>query len=164
MRWAERFSLGNDLIEAMLKNKMKSLHPGPLGQLKPLEDALLKYIFKQCKQGTKVSTFCIIVLASNLSNKFGKKHFTARCSAVMHFMHAHSLVYYQMDMHIYQCKPEEVEVEVSNYMHLIRPLLFSPHCNWHFILNMDHTGLFFNELKKGGSGGCEHHPHPHVNK
>jgi hypothetical protein len=34
-----------DPIEALLKTKKKSIHPGSLGQLKPLEEALLKYIF-----------------------------------------------------------------------------------------------------------------------
>jgi hypothetical protein len=38
-RWAELFSLGNNPIEALLKTKKKSVHPGPLGQLKPLEEA-----------------------------------------------------------------------------------------------------------------------------
>jgi hypothetical protein len=41
-RWAERFSLGNDPIKVLLKNKKKSIHLGLLGQLKPLEEALLK--------------------------------------------------------------------------------------------------------------------------
>jgi hypothetical protein len=54
-KWAERFSLSNNPIKALLKKKKKSIHPGPLGQLKPLEEALLKY-FKQCKQGIKIST------------------------------------------------------------------------------------------------------------
>ncbi len=48
-RWAELFSLGHDPIKALLKTKKKSVHPGPLGQFKPLEEALLQYIFKQCK-------------------------------------------------------------------------------------------------------------------
>jgi hypothetical protein len=92
-KWAERFSLGNNPIEAMLKNKKKSIHPGQLSQLKPLEEVLLKYIFKQCKQGIKVSTLCINVLASNLSTKFGEKNFVAKCSTIKRFVHADSLVY-----------------------------------------------------------------------
>jgi hypothetical protein len=78
MRWGERFSLSNDPIKVMLKNMKKSLPPGPLGQLKPLEELLLKYIFEQCKQGIEFNTFCIIVLASNLTTEIGKKHFVAR--------------------------------------------------------------------------------------
>ncbi len=49
VKWEERFSLGNDSIKALLKTKKKSIHPGPLSQLKPLEEVLLKYIFEQCK-------------------------------------------------------------------------------------------------------------------
>jgi hypothetical protein len=84
-RWAKRFSLGNDPIKALLENKKKSIHPSPLSQLKPLKEALLKFIFEQHKQGIKVSTLSIIVVASNLSTKFGKKEFAARCSAIKHF-------------------------------------------------------------------------------
>ncbi len=92
-KWAERFSLSNDPIEAMLKNKKTSIHPGPLGRLKPLEEALLKYIFKQREQGIKVSTLCIIMLASNLSTEINKKDFIARCRAIKRFVHAHLLFY-----------------------------------------------------------------------
>ncbi len=142
-RWAELFSLGNGSIKALLKTKKKSLHPGPLGQLKPLEEALLRYIFKQCEQGIKISILSIVVVVLNLSTKFGEKDFVARCSAIKQFLHAHSLVY-QMGTHICQHKPEEVEAEASNFMRLIRPLLFGPHHDRHFILNMDQTLVYFS--------------------
>ncbi len=93
VKWEECFSLGNDPIKALLKTKKKSIHPSPLGQLKPLEEALLKYIFKKRKQGIKISTLAIVVVASNLSTKFGKKNFVARCSAVKCFVKAHLLIY-----------------------------------------------------------------------
>ncbi len=93
LKWEERFSLGNNPIKMMLKNKKTSIHPSPLGQLKPLEEALLKYIFKHSKQGIKISTLSIVMMPSNLSTMFGKKDFVARCSTVKHFVHAHLLVY-----------------------------------------------------------------------
>jgi hypothetical protein len=99
VKWEERFSLGNDPIEALLKTKKKSIHPSPLGQLKPLKEALLKYIFDKCKQGIEISTLAIVVVASNLSTEFGKKNFIARCSAIKRFVKAHSLVY-QMGTHL----------------------------------------------------------------
>jgi hypothetical protein len=142
VKWEERFSLGNNPIEALLKTKKKSIHPGPLGQLKPLEEALLKYIFEQRKQGIEDSTLSIVVVASNISIEFGKKDFTARCSAIKRFVRAHSLVY-RMGTHLCQRKPEEVETEASDYMPLIRTLLFSPHRDRHFILNMDQMLVYF---------------------
>jgi hypothetical protein len=84
----------------------------------------------------------IIVVASNLSTEFGEKNFVARCSAVKRFVKAHLLVY-RMGTHLCQRKPEEVEAEASNYMRLIRTLLFGPHCNQRFILNMDQTPVYF---------------------
>jgi hypothetical protein len=56
VKWEEHFSLGNNPIKVLLKNKKKSIHPGPLGQLKPLEEELLKYIFEKREQGIKIST------------------------------------------------------------------------------------------------------------
>ncbi len=93
VKWEELFSLGNNHIEGLLKTKKKSIYPGPLGQLKPLKEALLKYIFKKREQGIKISTLAIVVVALNLSTKFGEKNFVARCSAVKRFVKAHSLVY-----------------------------------------------------------------------
>ncbi len=72
-RWVELFSLGNDPIKALLKTKKKSIHPGPLGQLKPLEEALLRYIFEQREQGIEISILSIVVVVSNLSTEFGEK-------------------------------------------------------------------------------------------
>jgi hypothetical protein len=135
VKWEEHFSLGNNPIKALLKTKKKSIHSSPLGQLKLLEEALLKYIFENHEQGIEISTLAIVVVASNLSTKFGKKNFVARCSAIKRFVKAHLLVY-QMGTHFCQCKPEEDEAEASNYMCLICTLLFGPHCNQRFILNM----------------------------
>jgi transcriptional regulator with XRE-family HTH domain len=101
VKWEEGFSLGNDPIEVLLKTKKKSIHPSPLDQLKPLEEALLKYIFKKREQEIEISTLAIVVVASNLSTKFGEKNFVARCSAVKRFVKAHLLVY-QMGTHLCQ--------------------------------------------------------------
>jgi hypothetical protein len=48
-----------------------------------------------------------------------------------------------MGTHVCQRKPEEVETEASNLMHLICPLLFGPHCYRRFIFNMDQTPVYF---------------------
>jgi hypothetical protein len=64
----------------MLKSKRKAAHAGPLGQLKPLEQVLLRYVFEHRKQGMTVHTFDLVVKASSLSPEFNVKHFVARCS------------------------------------------------------------------------------------
>jgi hypothetical protein len=88
------------------------------------------------------------VLASNLSTEFGKKRFVTWRSATKHFVYAFLLVC-KMGMQVCQHKPDEVEVEASDYMHLICPLLFGPHRNQRFILNMDQMPVYFlMSLKK----------------
>jgi hypothetical protein len=57
----------NDPILAMLKSKRKATCAGPLGQLKPLKNALLQYVVEQREQGIIVSTLALIMKASSLS-------------------------------------------------------------------------------------------------
>ena len=71
-----------DPILAMLKSRRKAVHTRPLGQLKPLEQVLLRYIFEHCEQGMSVHTFNLVVKVSSLSPEINAKHFVARCSAV----------------------------------------------------------------------------------
>ena len=123
VRWQK--SDADDPILAMLKSKRKATCAGPLGQLKPIENALLQYVFEQCEQGINVSTLALIMKASSLSPVFNEKHFVARESAIKRFTCAHSLVY-RMGTHISQRKPDEVAAEASDYMDLMRKIAEGP--------------------------------------
>jgi hypothetical protein len=147
VKWRQQQAADVDPILAMLKSKRKVAYVGPLGQLKPLEQALLRYIFEHPEQGMTVHTFNLVVKVSSLSPEFSAKHFVARCSAMKLFMRVHSLVY-RMGTHQTQRKPEEVVAEALDYMNLIRTLLLGPHRNRHFILNMDQTPLYFCMTRK----------------
>ena len=120
----------------MLKGKKKANCAGPLGQLKPLENSLLRYIFEQREQGINSSILALVVKASSLSPIFNERHFVARVSAVKRFVRAHSLVYH-MGTHVSQREPDKVAVESSNYMDLMRQIVEGPHRDRHFIINMD---------------------------
>jgi hypothetical protein len=133
---------GGDPIIAMIKSKKKASHAGPLGQLKSIDPDLLRTIFEHREQGMKVDYFLIVVKALALSSAFNAKSFTARCSAVKRFLHAHSFVY-RMGTHDSQCKPEEVQEEATDYMCLIRPFLIRNHSDPRYILNMDQTHVYF---------------------
>ena len=63
------------------KNK-KAAHAGPLGQLKAIEEPLLCHIFELREQGITVSTFKLVMKASQLCTSFGAKHIVAQFSAV----------------------------------------------------------------------------------
>ena len=147
VKWQQQRAAEVDPILAMLKSKRKSTHAGPLGQLKPLEQALLRYIFEHREQGMSVHMFDLIVKASSLSSEFNAKHFVARCSAAKRFIRAHSLVY-RMGTHQSQRKPEEVATEATDYMNLMRSLLVGPHRNWRYTLNMDQTPIYFCMTRK----------------
>ena len=143
VRWQKQQAADIDPILVMLKSKRKATCAGPLGQLKPLENALLQYIFEQREQGINVSTLALIMKASSLSPIFNEKLFVARESAVKRFIRAHSLVY-RMGTHISQRKPDEVAAEASDYMDLMRQLVEGPHRDRRFIINMDQTPVYFS--------------------
>ena len=142
VKWQQQQATDVNPILTMLKSKKKSIHPGPLGQLKPLENALLRYVFEQREQGINVNHLSLVVKASSLSPEFNAKDFVARSSAVVRFVHAHSLVY-RMGTHESQRKPDEGAAEASDYMAVMRRLVDGPHRDRRFILNMDQTPVFF---------------------
>jgi hypothetical protein len=82
VKWQQQRAANVDPILAMLKSKRKAAHTGPLGQLQPLEQALLRYIFEHREQGMTVHTLDLVVHASSLSPEFHAKDLVARCSAV----------------------------------------------------------------------------------
>ncbi len=144
VKWKKRQGAADDPFIALIrtsKNK-KAAHADLLGQLKAIKEPLLRHIFELCEQGVRVSTFTMVVKASQLCTTFSAKHFTAGCSAVKHFVCAHSFVY-RMGTHLSQCKPDEVEAEAKDYMRLIRLFLIGPHRDLHFIINMDQTPVYF---------------------
>ncbi len=84
----------------------------------------------------------MVVKASQLCTTFGEKHFVAWCSTAKRFVCAH-LFGYRMGTHLSQRKPDEVEAEAKDYMHLICPFLIGCHRDLRFIINMDQTLVYF---------------------
>ena len=80
-RWQKQCTSRDDPIWALLMSRKKANLTGPLGQLKPLEDALLRFIFEQREQGINVNTLSLVVKASSLSPEFNAKSLVARTSA-----------------------------------------------------------------------------------
>ncbi len=54
VKWRLQRAAKANPIMAMLKSKRKAKHAGPLGQLKSLEQALLRHIFEHREQGMTV--------------------------------------------------------------------------------------------------------------
>ena len=138
-RWSRRHSEIGDV--AYLRKK--SACNGPLSQLKPIEEPLLRFIFEMREQGMSVNTLMVTMKASQLSPEFASKSLVARISAVKRFLSAHSLVY-RMGTHVSQRDPDEVRGEASDYMNSVRPLVVGPLRDRRFILNMDQTPVYFS--------------------
>ena len=69
-----------------------------------------------------MNTLSLVVKASSLLPKFNAMDFVARSSAVLRFVHAHSLIY-RMGTHKSQRKPDEVAAEASDNMVVMRRLV-----------------------------------------
>jgi hypothetical protein len=149
VKWQQQRAAEVNPILAMLNSKQKANCAGPLGQLKPLEHALLRHVFEQRKQGMTEHTFDLVIKASSISPEFNAKHFVAKCSAVQRFMHANALVY-RMGTHETQHKPDYVALEAAEYIKLMRPFLEGPHRDRRFILNMDQTPVYFSMTARRG--------------
>ena len=87
-RWTLQGMGKIDPLEKILRSKKRAAHTGSSGQLKAIEDELLRYIFEQREQGVEIKVFTVALRASFLSPEFHEKSFTARCSCVKRFMRA----------------------------------------------------------------------------
>jgi hypothetical protein len=136
-----------DRLDKILRSKKRAGHTGPSSQLKAIEDGLLRFIFEKREQGIEVNTFLVVLRASFLLPEFREKSFTARCSCVKRFLHAHSFSY-RMGMHTLQRPPVEVEGEASDFMRFVRVIVSGANRDRRFILNMDQTPVYFSMSSK----------------
>ena len=146
-KWAS-WGLGEiDRLDKILRSKKKAALTGPSSQLKAIKDGLLRYIFEKREQEIEVNTFLVVLRASFLSPEFREKSFTARCSCVKRFLHAHSFSY-RMGTHTSQRPPAEVEGEASDFMQFVLVIVSGANRDRRFILNMDQTPVYFSMSSK----------------
>ena len=146
-KWASQGMGEIDRLDKILRSKKKAALTGLSSQLKAIEGDLLRYIFEQREQGVEIKVFTVVLRASFISPEFREKSFTARCSCVKRFMHAHSFAY-RMGTHTSQRPPTEVEGEASDFMKFVRVIVSGGNRDRRFILNMDQTPVFFSMSSK----------------
>jgi hypothetical protein len=77
-----------------------------------------------------------------LWNSFGTKSIGAHFRAVTHFMCKHKYMYCQNTSKNKATRvPQGVLDGAREFLELTHPLLLGPHCNWHWIFNMDQTPI-----------------------
>lgn len=143
VRWEKMYA---NILQSAKQRKMSS-HTGPDNQLGDYEEELLRFIFECRAQGMAVNNLMVLIKASALSENFSNKSLAARFSAVKRFLRKHSLVY-RMGTHESQRHPEEVAEEATDFMVEMRKLVFGPHCDPRFIINMDQTPVYFSMNEK----------------
>jgi hypothetical protein len=146
-KWASRGMSEIDCLDKILRSKKEAALTGPSSQLKAIEDGLLRYIFEKRECGIEVNTFLVVLRASFMSPEFREKSFTACCSCVKRFLHAHSFTY-RMGTHTSQQPPAEVEGEASDFMRFVRVIVSGGNRDRRFILNMDQMPVYFSMSSK----------------
>jgi hypothetical protein len=134
-------------LDKILRSKKKVALTGPSSQLKAIEDGLMRYIFEKREQEIEINVFTVVLRASFMSPEFREKSFTARCSCVKRFMHAHSFSY-RMGTHTLQRPPAEVEGEAFYFMRFVRVIVSGGNHDRRFIMNMDQTPVYFSMSSK----------------
>ena len=92
-RWEQQKVGEMDPKDKLFKKKKLCSHPGPPSQLAAIDESLLRYVFEQREQGIVVDTIKIVLRALFLSPEFREKSLTAHWSAVLRWVHAHSMSY-----------------------------------------------------------------------
>jgi hypothetical protein len=145
-KWASQGMGKIDRMDKILRSKKKKAAlTGPPSQLKAIEDGLLRYIFEKREQGIEIKVFTVVLRASFVSPEFRKKSFTARCSCVKRFMHAHSFSY-RMGTHTLQQPPAKVESEGFDCDSCTSLSVVAIATAFHH-QHGPNAGLFFNEFK-----------------
>jgi hypothetical protein len=128
--------------------KKNPICEGPVGQLDCIREDLLQWIFACREQGIAVTMSHIVYKASSIlrtrqENSFQDKGFDTRLAAVARFLAKYDF-FYRMKTNEATKSPAEVYEETAMFIDRSRPSLRSPHCDKHWIWNMDQTPVYFS--------------------
>ena len=137
-------------FEASL-GKSNALCEGPKGQLHRIKEQLLQlqWIFARQKQGITVMMSHVLYKATLILHhqeddaSFKDNGFTVRLLAMTHFLAKYDFVYRTKTNEATK-SPVEVYEEAPTFMVRAHPCLRGPHCDPHFIWNMDQTSVYFS--------------------
>lgn len=137
------------LYSKMLEYKRSALSMigGPVSQLKPIEDELLRFIFERREQGIPITRQAVVMKASKLLPEFSVKTYTAKYAAVRRFLKKNNIVY-RIGTHVSQKAPELAAADAADFVKTIRPFLHGPSRHPSFILNMDQTPVYYSMHEK----------------
>ena len=131
-------------LQAHARLNKLAIIDGPNGQLHPIEEELLMWMFAKHEQGIQIRHSIIALRASSmLRTIFGSKLMNAKILAIVRFMQKHNYVYCQK-MNKATHAPQEVYDEAHEFLDNTCPLLHGLHHDRQWIFNMDQTPLPFS--------------------
>ena len=114
LKWAVQGIGEINALDKICRSKKKAVLTDLVGQLKAIENALLRYIFKLCEQRITVNTFMVVLRAAFILPEFRVKSFTARSSSVKCILVNHSFSY-PMGMPTLQRPQAKVESKAFDF-------------------------------------------------
>ena len=131
-------------LQAHTRSNKLAIINGPNGQLHPIKEELLMWMFAKHEQGIQIRHSIIALRASSmLWTTFGSKSMNAKIHVVVHFMQKHNYVYHQKTNEAMHA-PQEVYYKAHKFLDNTHPLLHGLHRNRQWIFNMDQTPLPFS--------------------
>ena len=100
-------------------------------------------MFELCEQGIPVSLRMVSLKASELDANFRRKSILAKYASVRRFMCSHRFVII-IKTHVSQRHPSETQEEALDFVKFMRPCVVGRHRDTDYVLNMDHTPIFFS--------------------
>ncbi len=124
-------------LQTHARSKKHAITPRGIDQLHPIKDELLMWIFSQREQGLSIGNTVILLKSSGmLRDTFGAKSRVAWLKAVVRFMRKHNY-FYRQKRNKATHNPQEVYQEAQEFLEFTCLLLHGPHCDRHWIFNID---------------------------
>mgnify|MGYP006169580703 CR=1 FL=1 len=102
-------------LQAHTRSNNLAIVDGPNGQLHPIKEELLMWMFAKCEQGIQIRHSIIALRAlSMLQTTFGSKLMNAKILASVYFVRKHSYMYHQKTNEKTHA-PQEVYDEVHDF-------------------------------------------------
>jgi hypothetical protein len=128
------------------KPSAKSLHPGPIPFLAPVENQLIEWLFEQRQQGIGVSLRMMSDQAQDIMPSFASKSEHTCYVAISRMVKRHGFSL-RRSTHESQKDPALVIDAAKDYISHMVPYMASPLSNKDYIINMDQTPIFFNPTR-----------------
>jgi transposase-like protein len=135
--------LNNEEHLKSTKRSKKSLNNGRQSTIHHLREAIVEYINEERGKNLPVSYHSLVKFAGTLDPLYREEPLSRKYYQIRRLVRSEGITI-RARTNTAQAHPAQVEEKAVNWMIYIRPIVSSPSCNKHWILNMDETPIPFS--------------------